>query len=121
MGQGFDVSYFFGDVTSDNGINEVILDYQKNLRKRKEKINILKESISDNELPRNLINSIPAKSKTVGPIRAKLIRDGKAINVEGGLDFSNAVFDEEMGKRCIVKQEEIETIERNPILECKHR
>ena len=60
-------------------------------------------------------------SNSLGPAKTTLIRDGKAINIEGGLDFSNAVFDEEMGKRCIVKQEEIETVERNPVLECKHR
>ena len=60
-------------------------------------------------------------SNSLGPTKTTLIRDGKAINIEGGLDFSNAVFDEEMGKRCIVKQEEIETVERNPVLECNHR
>ena len=122
------VSYILGDIASDDRMNEVILDDQKNLRKMKEKFNILKksdETISDNELSnpvrRNLSNSIPAISKSVEPRPAKLIRDGKAINVKGGLDFGNAVFDEKMGKRCIVKQEEIETIERSPILECKHR
>ena len=122
------VSYFLGEVASDDGIYEVILDDQKNSRKRKEKFNIRKksdETSSDNELSnpvrRNLSNSIPAISQPVGPIKTKLIRDGKAINVEGGLDFSNAVFDEKIGKRCIVKQEEIETIERSPILECQHR
>ena len=60
-------------------------------------------------------NSLKPLKKDVS-IKAKIIRDGKAINVKGGLDF-----DEGMGKRCIEKKEEIETIERNPILECKHR
>ena len=122
------VSDFFSDIASFDGINEVILDDQKILKTRKEKFNVLKipdKSISDNKLlipiRRNLSNRIPALSKLVGPSKAKLIRDGKTINVEGGLDFSNAVFDEEMGKRCIVKQEEFETIQRSPILECKHR
>jgi hypothetical protein len=53
--------------------------------------------------------------------RQKLFRDGKAIDIQGGIDFRDAVFDEEMGKRCILKQEVIETIEKSPILECKHR
>ena len=55
------------------------------------------------------------------PKKAKLLRDGKKIDVEGGLDFGQAVFDESMGKRCILKKEEIETVKKAPILVCTHR
>ena len=60
-------------------------------------------------------------SNLQGPTKATLFRDGKAIDIQGGIDFRDAVFDEEMGKRCILKQEVIETIEKSPILECTHR
>ena len=36
-------------------------------------------------------------SKKDVSITAKIIRDGKAINVKGGLDFSYAVFNEGVG------------------------
>ena len=55
------------------------------------------------------------------PKKAKLLRDGKKIDVEGGLDFGQAVFDASMGKRCILKKEEIETVKKAPILVCTHR
>ena len=57
--------------------------------------------------------------------------------MEGGLDFSEAVFDESLGKRCsvfviviiviiimircIVKEEETDAFEKKPILECTHK
>ena len=53
--------------------------------------------------------------------KAKLFRDGKAFDIPGGLDFSNAVFDETVGKLCMAKEEEIETVEKTPILECNHK
>ena len=53
--------------------------------------------------------------------KAKLLRNGKKIDVEGGLDFGQAVFDASMGKRCILKREEIETVEKAPLLVCTHR
>ena len=55
------------------------------------------------------------------PQKAALLRDGKKIEVSGGLDFSNAVFDESLGKRCIVKEEERDSFEKIPILECTHK
>ena len=57
----------------------------------------------------------------VGPRKARVLKDGKMVDVKGGLDFGKAVFDEEMGKRCILREEEIETVEKTPILECTHR
>ena len=53
--------------------------------------------------------------------KAKLYREGRVFDVPGGLDFSNAVFDEKMGKLCMEKQEEIESIEKKPVLECNHK
>jgi hypothetical protein len=50
-----------------------------------------------------------------------LFRGGKKIEVAGGLDFSEAVFDESTGKRCIVKEEERDSFEKVPILECTHK
>ena len=56
-----------------------------------------------------------------GPRKAKLSRDGRVFDVPGGLDFSNAVFNEKLGKLCMGKEEEIESIEKNPVLECSHK
>ena len=57
----------------------------------------------------------------MGHRKARVLRDGKMVDVKGGLDFGKAVFDQEMGKRCIFREEEIETVEKTPILECTHR
>ena len=56
-----------------------------------------------------------------GPRKAKLSRGGRVFDVPGGLDFSNAVFNENLGKLCMEKEEEIESIEKSPILECSHK
>ena len=80
------------------------------------------------------------KAKIAGRQKAALFRGGKKIEVEGGLDFSEAVFDESLGKRCsvfviiiivviviiimircIVKEEETDAFEKKPILECTHK
>ena len=123
------VSYFLDDIETINQISDD-LTFSK---AGKEKLKILKKANANEfddsnklksityHIGRNLSDRNPDLSKQYGPTKAKLIRDGKAINIQGGLDFSNAIFDEKIGKRCIVKQEEIETIERSPILECKHR
>ena len=55
------------------------------------------------------------------PMKAKLHRNGRVLDVPGGLDFSNAVFDEKLGKLCMEKQEEIESVEKSPVLECNHK
>ena len=55
------------------------------------------------------------------PKKAKLLRAGGKIGVEGGLNFGQAVFDERMGKRCILRKEELETANKAPILVCTHR
>ena len=77
------------------------------------------------------------KANILGRQKAALFRGGKKIEVEGGLDFSEAVFDESLGKRCsvfviviiviiimircIVKEEETDAFEKKPILECTHK
>ncbi len=50
-------------------------------------------------------------------------RQGRQLNgrVTGGIDFSNAIFDQETGKRCVIKEDEVESIEKEPILECNHK
>ena len=55
-------------------------------------------------------------------------RAGRQFNDDGGndigglaIDFSNAVFDEETGKRCVIKEEEVQSLEKEPILECTHK
>ncbi|XP_040577930.1 uncharacterized protein [Lepeophtheirus salmonis] len=51
-------------------------------------------------------------------------RQGKQLNdvdVPGGIDFSNAVLDQETGKRCVIKEDSIDSLEKRPILECTHK
>ena len=57
----------------------------------------------------------------VGPQKTTLIREGRQIEVRGGIDFSKAEFDEEAGKRCIVKEVEVDTLKKEPILQCTHK
>jgi len=51
---------------------------------------------------------------------AKRIRR-QVAKPSGGIDFSNAVLDEETGYKCVMKTEEIETVAKDPILSCVHR
>ncbi len=39
----------------------------------------------------------------------------------GLIDFSNAVLDEETGKMCVIKESEVQSLEKEPILECTHK
>ena len=51
-------------------------------------------------------------------------RGGRQNNggvVQGGIDFSNAQLDAETGKRCVIKEESVESLEKEPILECNHK
>ena len=81
------------------------------------------ENIGANDLSSKL--KIPETNITHddkrGPLKAILYRGGKAIQVKGGLDFTNALYDKETGRRCIEKEEEIESVERAPILQCNHK
>jgi len=51
--------------------------------------------------------------------RAKQLRGDP--NVVGGIDFSRASFDPETGKQCVIEEDEVESIEKEPILECNHK
>ena len=57
----------------------------------------------------------------VGSQVAHLVREGRRVKVQGGIDFSSAEFDEESGKMCILKEVEVDTLKKNPILQCTHK
>ena len=61
------------------------------------------------------------KDNERGPLKAILYRGGKAIQFKGGLDFTNTLYDKDTGRRCIEKEEEIESVERAPILQCNYK
>jgi hypothetical protein len=44
-----------------------------------------------------------------------------AAEIQGGVDFSGCVDDEETGLCCVEKEETIKTIQKDPILECTHK
>jgi len=48
-------------------------------------------------------------------------RQEEAEAVQGGVDFSGCVDDEETGLCCVEKEETITTIQKDPILECTHK
>ena len=50
-----------------------------------------------------------------------MAREGRRLEVQGGIDFSNAEFDEESGKMCILKDVEVDTLNKEPILQCTHK
>ena len=41
--------------------------------------------------------------------------------IQGGVDFSGCVDDEETGLCCVEKEETITTVQKDPILECTHK
>ena len=52
---------------------------------------------------------------------AHVVREGRKVEVEGGIDFTNAEFDEESGKRCFMEEVEVDTITKQPVMECTHK
>ena len=50
-----------------------------------------------------------------------LVREGRKVEVQGGIDFSNAEFDEESGKKCVLKNVEVDSLNKEPILQCTHQ
>lgn len=114
------ISAFFGhdaeNITNVNEKNEEITDVNNDLSiliTNKDKDIAAKQ-------PDNAQRT-PLAKLTSGPKKAKLHRDGRMLDIPGGLDFSTAVFNEKLGKLCMEKQEEIESIEKRPILECNHK
>ena len=55
------------------------------------------------------------------PLPAKLKRDGRIFQVPGGLDFTKAVMDRELGKKCLMREDLVEVVERAPRLHCDIR
>ena len=55
------------------------------------------------------------------PLAAKLRRDGRVFQVPGGLDFDEAVMDEELGKKCLMREDVVEVVEREPTIRCDIR
>ena len=43
------------------------------------------------------------------------------VEVEDGVDFSQAKRDPESGKLCVLEEKEVDTLLKKPILECTHR
>ena len=52
---------------------------------------------------------------------AHVVREGRKLEVQGGIDFSDAKFDEKSGKMCILKNVEVDTLEKEPLLQCTHK
>ena len=50
-----------------------------------------------------------------------LVREGRKVEVQGGIDFSSAQLDEQSGKKCIVKNVEVDSLNKEPILQCTHQ
>ena len=49
-------------------------------------------------------------------------REGRQLDdFQGAIDFSQAVLDEETGRMCVIKEAEVNSIEKEPILECTHK
>jgi len=53
--------------------------------------------------------------------RVTLNRDGRQIEVQGGVDFSTAELDPSTGLMCVFKEIEVDSLEKEPILECTHQ
>ena len=52
---------------------------------------------------------------------AHVVREGRKLEVQGGIDFSEAKFDENSGKMCILKNVEVDTLDKEPLLQCTHQ
>ena len=55
------------------------------------------------------------------PLPAKLKRNGRILQVPGGLDFDEAVMDRELGKKCLMREDVVDVVERTPKLHCDIR
>jgi len=68
--------------------------------------------------PLPLFNDPASKTDFTGVSNRK--RSEKSFPVPGGIDFSKASRTED-GRLCIIKEESIETLSKDPILECTHK
>jgi hypothetical protein len=48
-------------------------------------------------------------------------RQGGDAGIQGGVDFSNCLLDPYSGLCCVVKEETVQSIQKDPILECTHK
>ena len=53
--------------------------------------------------------------------RVTLRRDGRALEVEGGIDFSRAERDPATGRMCVLEEQQVDTLVKKPVLECTLR
>lgn len=49
------------------------------------------------------------------------MRNGRLVQVPGGLDFDEAVLDKELGKKCLMREDLVESVEKVPKVECAIR
>ena len=121
------ISAFFGheteeNITDENEKNKEIAEVNNDLSNgiTKEDKDVTEKQIN-NAINTQFERLTKDSLASVRPMKAKLHRDGRVFDVPGGLDFSNAVFNDKLGKLCMEKQEEIESIEKSPVLECNHK
>ena len=116
------ISAFFGlddeNITNLNEKNGEVTEVNNDLTKQ---ITSDDKDINAKQINSNQAQNKPFAQLRSGPRKAKLSRGGRVFDVPGGLDFSNAVFNEKLGKLCMEKKEEIESIEKSPVLECSHK
>ena len=60
-----------------------------------------------------------AHAASAKPRPATLLRHGRKVAVPGGLDFGAASLDEQLGKLCLVREEEVAGVERVPRRQCE--
>ena len=72
-------------------------------------------------IPQILLLSALLEVTKEKPVAAKLRRDGRIFQVPGGLDFDEAVMDEELGKKCLMREDLVEVVERVAKLQCDIR
>ena len=116
------ISTFFGldaeNITNENEKNGGVTEVNNDLSNQ---ITSDDKDINAKQINSNQAQDLQFAQLRSGPRKAKLTRGGRVFEVPGGLDFSNAVFNEKLGKLCMEKEEEIESIEKSPILECNHK
>ena len=107
-----DVENIYNEKNGDevnNDISNLITSDDEDIAPAAKQIHREEEGHNGNQLQRS------------GPRKARLLREGRVFDVPGGLDFSNAVFDDKLGKLCMEKEEEIETVVKTPVLQCTHK
>jgi len=71
------------------------------------------------ETPR-VSSSIPLHSDSVIQDRRPLNNQQSSLQLQGGVDFSEATRLED-GRLCVIKEETVETVRKDPVLECTHK